>query len=112
MILRLCYNEIGKAVAQMKHLTDKQISIFTLAMHLIFIIAMKVLIYDYQDGLLVLTAFVLLLYLSFSCGAIEAESLQKMWCGFILVVYLYRPSSPQVLAGLACRPPGIWVNWG
>ena len=89
MILRLCYNEIGKAVAQMKHLTDKQISIFTLAMHLIFIIAMKVLIYDYQDGLLVLTAFVLLLYFIFLLwsyrGRVIAKDVVRIYIGGVLV---------------------------
>ena len=37
----------------------------TLLMHLIFLIALKVLIYNYQDGLLILTFVVVLAYLIF-----------------------------------------------
>ena len=73
----------------MKYLTDKQIGIFTLAMHLIFIIAMKVLIYDYQDGLLVLAAVSLLLYFIFLLwsyrGRIIAKNVVRIYIGGVIV---------------------------
>ena len=47
----------------MKILTDKQICILTLALHLIFLIALKLLIYSYQDGLLIFTLIAILVYL-------------------------------------------------
>ena len=72
----------------MKYLTDKQIGIFTLAMHLIFIIAMKVLIYDYQDGLLVLAAVSLLLYFIFLLwsyrGRIIAKNVVRIYIGGVI----------------------------
>ena len=73
----------------MKYLTDKQIGIFTLAMHLIFIIAMKVLIYDYQDGLLVLAAVSLLLYFIFLLwsyrGRVIAKNVVRIYIGGVIV---------------------------
>jgi len=73
----------------MKYLTDKQIGIFTLAMHLIFIIAMKVLIYDYQDGLLVLAAVSLLLYFIFLLwsyrGRVIAKKVVRIYIGGVIV---------------------------
>ena len=72
-----------------KHLTDKQIGIFTLAMQLIFIIAMKVLIYDYQDGLLVLAAVSLLLYFIFLLwsyrGRVIAKNVVQIYIGGVIV---------------------------
>ena len=73
----------------MKYLTDKQIGIFTLAMHLIFIIAMKVLIYDYQDGLLVLAGVSLLLYFIFLLwsyrGRVVAKNVVRIYIGGVIV---------------------------
>ena len=73
----------------MKHLTDKQIGIFTLAIHLIFIIAMKVLIYDYQDGLLVLAAVSLLSYFIFLLwsyrGRVIAKNVVRIYIGGVIV---------------------------
>ena len=47
----------------MKILTDKQICIMTLALHLIFQIALKFLIYSNQDGLLIFTLIAILVYM-------------------------------------------------
>ena len=47
----------------MKILTDKQICILALALHLIFLIALKLLIYSYQDGLLIFTLIAILVYM-------------------------------------------------
>ena len=47
----------------MKILTDKQICIMTLALHLIFLIALKFLIYSNQDGLLIFTLIAILVYM-------------------------------------------------
>ena len=59
----ICYNQERKGWCGVKILTDKQICIMTLALHLIFLIALKLLIYNYQDGLLVFTLIAILLYL-------------------------------------------------
>ena len=59
----ICYNQERKGWCGVKILTDKQICIMTLALHLIFLIALKLLIYNYQDGLLVFTLSAILLYL-------------------------------------------------
>ena len=53
----------------MKILTDKQICILALALHLIFLIALKLLIYSYQDGLLIFTLIAILVYM-----------LSLLWC--------------------------------
>lgn len=61
----------------MRKPTDKQICIFTLALHFILIIATKLLIYSYQDGLLVLTMVALLLYFAFLLWAYRGRVIHK-----------------------------------
>ena len=72
----------------MRKPTDKQICIFTLALHFILIIATKLLIYSYQDGLLVLTTVSLLLYFAFLFWVYRGRVIHKdvLWIYVLGVV--------------------------
>ena len=69
----------------MKHLADKQICMMTLALHLIFLIMLKLLIYNYQDGLLVFTLFVLVLYFIFLLLYYRGRVIAKT----VMAVYIF-----------------------
>ena len=69
----------------MKHLEDKQICMMTLALHLIFLIMLKLLIYNYQDGLLVFTLFVLVLYFIFLLLYYRGRVIAKT----VMAVYIF-----------------------
>ncbi len=69
----------------MKHLADKRICMMTLALHLIFLIMLKLLIYNYQDGLLVFTLFVLVLYFIFLLLYYRGRVIAKT----VMAVYIF-----------------------
>lgn len=73
----------------MKYLTDKQICIVTLALHLIFIIAAKILIYSYQDGLLVFAFVLIVLYFAFLLwnyrGRVIAKEAVRIYIGGVVI---------------------------
>ena len=57
----------------------------TLALHLIFLIMLKLLIYNYQDGLLVFTLFVLVLYFIFLLLYYRGRVIAKT----VMAVYIF-----------------------
>lgn len=73
----------------MKQLTDKQICMVTLAFHLILIIAAKVLIDDYQDGLLVFAFVGIVLYFAFLLwnyrGGVIFKDVVRIYIGGVVI---------------------------
>ena len=67
----------------MKTLTDKQFCMVTLAIHLILIIAARLMIDSYQDGFLVLAGILLVVYFAFLLWEYRGRVISKE------VVWLY-----------------------
>ncbi len=73
----------------MRQLTDKQSCMVTLAIHLILIIAAKILIYSYQDGLLVFAFVLIVLYFAFLLwnyrGRVIFKDVVRIYIGGVVI---------------------------